>query len=187
MTIQLPDISTNVGVLSRLIIAECQNPGYASYTQDDGKFSFRLMQATVSNRLNNNPSQFDAPNAKNFADIITAPGQFEGFTKKDGKVSMSDDVTDRIDEVMGKANAGHPGAYAQFVQDLLAQVNGPVNDPLAGVFSIDGTDVEGGVYGWRTVGSDDPKGRFFPIPKQFGGIILGNQFYTLKKDEEAVV
>jgi hypothetical protein len=88
-------------------------------------------------------------------------------------------VSDRIDAVMSNANTGNPGAYYQFVQDIIDQVTGPVNDPLSGVTSINGTAVEGGVYGWRTAGSGSPGGRFFPIPPELAGIVLGNQFYTL--------
>jgi hypothetical protein len=177
--IALPDISSDPGVLSRLIIAECENPGYADYNRTDGQLSFRMMQAVVINRLNNNPSLFGAPGAATLADIITAPNQFQGFSTAGGTLTLSTAVSDRIDAVMSNANTGDPGAYYQFVQDIITQVNGPVNDPLAGVTSINGTVVQGGVYGWRTAGSGDPGGRFFPIPATFAGIVLGNQFYTL--------
>jgi hypothetical protein len=93
-------------------------------------------------------------------------------------------VSGRIDDVMSKANSGAPGPYNQFVQDILTQVTGAVNDPFAAVSSIDGTPVESGVYGWRTSGSADPGGRFIAVPKQFGGIILGNQFYMLRTDAD---
>jgi hypothetical protein len=176
----LPDISTNAGVLARLIIAECENPGYDDYNEPDGILSFRLMQAVVDNRLNHNPGQFGAPNATTYVDIITAPNQFAGFSlSDDGKVVLSQSVSDRIDAVMSKANTGGPGPYLTFVQDILTQVNGAVNDPLSGVTSINGTAVQGGTYGWRTAGSGDPGGLFFPVPEQLGGLLLGNQFYTL--------
>jgi hypothetical protein len=177
--IQLPDIATDPGVLSRLIIAECENPGYADYDETDGQLSFRLMQAVIANRLNNNPNQFGAPGATTYADIITAPNQFQGFTMSSGQVQLSQPVSDRIDTVMTDANTGNPGAYYQFVQDILTQVNGAINDPFAGVTSINGTAVQGGTYGWRTVGSGDPGGNFFAIPAPLGGVVLGNQFYTL--------
>jgi hypothetical protein len=177
--IQLPDIATDPGVLSRLMIAECENPGYPDYDESDGQLSFRLMQAVIANRLSNNPSQFGAPGATTYADIITAPNQFQGFTMSGGQVQVSQPVSDRIDTVMTDANTGSPGAYYQFAQDILTQVNGAVNDPFAGVTSINGTAVQGGTYGWRTVGSGDPGGNFFAIPAALGGVVLGNQFYTL--------
>jgi hypothetical protein len=175
----LPDISTNAGVLARLIIAECENPGYDDYTEADGKLSFRLMQAVIDNRLNNNPSQFGAPSASTYADIITAPNQFAGFSSSASQVVLSQAVSDRIDAVMSKTNTGGPGPYLLFVQELLAQLAGAVNDPLSGVTSINGTAVQGGTYGWRTAGSSDPGGLFFPVPTALGGLVLGNQFYTL--------
>jgi hypothetical protein len=187
--IQLPDISTDAGILSRLIIAECENPGFSDYNESDGQLSFRLMQAVIANRLSNNPGQFGAPGATSFADIITAPNQFQGFTMSGGAVQLSQPVSDRIQAVMTNANTGAPGPFFQFVQDILNQVNGAVNDPLSGVTSINGTAVQSGTFGWRTVGSGDPGGSFFPIPAAFGGIVLGNQFYTLlpsNSDLEAV-
>src|ERR1700733_2049146 len=109
MPIQLPDITTDAGIVSRLIIAECENPGYSDYNEADGQLSFRMMQATVYNRLNNNPTQFGAPNAKTVADIITAPNQFQGFSITNGTITLSDPVSSRIDAVMSNANAGTPG------------------------------------------------------------------------------
>ena len=93
MPIQLPDITADAGTLSRLIIAECMNPGYSEYNQDDGKLSFRMMQAPVYNRLNNNPAQFGAPSATTITDIITAPNQFDGFSMTNGTITLSDAVS----------------------------------------------------------------------------------------------
>jgi len=177
--IQLPDISTDAGVLSRLIIAECENPGFSDYNESDGQLSFRLMQAVVANRLSNNPGQFMAPGATDFADIITAPNQFDGFTMSGGSVQISQSVSDRIDTVMTNANTGSPGPFFQFVQDILNQVNGAANDPFSGVTSINGTPVQGGTFGWKTVGSPAPGANFLAIPVALGGVVLGNQFYTL--------
>lgn len=177
--IQLPDISTDAGVLCRLMIAECENPGYSDYNESDGQLSFRLMQAVVSNRLNNNPAQFGAPGARTQTDIITAPNQFNGFSMSGGQAQISQSIADLINTVMANANAGSPGVYYQFVQDIIDRVNSTVNDPFAGLTSINQTPVQGGTYAWRTVGSGDPGGRFFAIPATAGGVILGNQFYTL--------
>jgi len=177
--VQLPDISTNAGVLARLIIAESKNPGYHDYNQSDGRLSFRLMQAVIANRLSNNPGRFGASGATTFAHIITAPNQFQGFASSAGQVQLSQAVSDRIAAVLNNANSGSPGAYHQFVEDILTQVNGAVNDPFNGVTSIDGMAVLGGTYGWRTFGSGDPGGKFVAIPAILGGVIMGNQFYTL--------
>jgi hypothetical protein len=177
--VDLPDISTDAGILSRLIIAECMHPGDPAYNRDDGLLTFRLMQATVANRLNNNPGQFGAAGATCYADVITAPGQFAGFIQLDDQTVIAQPVADNIASVLDTANQGDPGPCAQFVQDILDRVNGTVEDPLAGCVSINGTAVVGGCYGWRTAGSGDPGGRFFPVPETLGGLLLGNQFYTL--------
>ena len=178
--LQLPDIGTNAGVVARLIIAECQNPGYATYNRDDGLFSFRLMQATVDNRLNNNPGQFGAPNAATYTDIVTAPGQFAGFSLDDnGNLSISQSILDRITTVLANANNGTPGEYYTFVQDIITRVNSPIDDPMANVTSIDGVGVVGGTYAWRTLNSGSPGGRFVAFSVPLRGVLLNNQFYGL--------
>ena len=53
-------------------------------------------------------------------------------------------------------------------------------DPFADTTSINGIPVTGGLYGFRTAGASDPGGRFVAIPSSMGGVVGGQQFYTLK-------
>jgi hypothetical protein len=181
----LPDIGTDAGVLARLMIAETHNPNFPDYNEDDAKLSFRFMQAVVNNRLNNNPAQFGAPGATTLTDIITAPNQFDGFSKVAGQVQISPGIAANIDDVMRRANTGAPGPFAQFVQDILTRVNSPVDDPQAGVMSINGIAVQGGTYGWKTAGAASPGPRFFAIPPELGGVLMGNQFYALLQSTDS--
>jgi hypothetical protein len=181
-SVTLPDINAEDGLLARLFIAECRNPGHKQYDAEAAKKGMRAMKAVIDNRLKNNPSQFGAPRAKSYVDIVGAPGQFHGFSKgSDGKIVIAGDVQKRIDAVMKTANTGKPGKYAAFVQFTIDVAKAGVDDPFKDVKKVGTTETVGGSYGWRTAGSAAPGGRFVAIPTTDGGVIAGNQFYTLKK------
>jgi hypothetical protein len=181
VTIQLPPITTDAGVLSRLLIAESRTPAYQQYDEAQVRHGMDAMKAVVDNRLNNHPEQFNAPHAATYTDIITAPGQFHGFAKDSaGNVTLVPNVKARIDDVLTNANTGTPGKFYRFVEHAINVSNGDVNDPFAGVTNIGGVPVTGGGYGWRTAGSTGPGGNLVLIPAQMGGVIQGNQFYALK-------
>ncbi len=78
MSIQLPSIATVEGVLARLLIAENMTPDFPQYNEAQARLSMNAMKAVVDNRLQNSPSQFGAPDAVDYIDIITAHGQFYG-------------------------------------------------------------------------------------------------------------
>jgi hypothetical protein len=181
MSVTLPDVNSDAGLLARLFLAEARNPGHGSYNADDAARGMRSMKAVVHNRLHRNPAQFGAPGATSFLDIATAPGQFHGFSKSaSGQLQIAADVSDRINTIVNNANSGPPGKYHAFVELAIQVAQSPVDDPFTGVTSIGGIAVTGGAYGWRTEGSSSPGGNFVAIPVANGGVIAGNQFYTLK-------
>lgn len=180
MSLSLPDVSTDAGVLARLLIAESRNPAAANYDAGDVNVGLFAMKSTVVNRLANDPSQFLAPGALNWTDIIVAPGQFAGFSRNNGQLTIAPSVEARIQTVLQRANSGPPGPYAQFVQNVLNVVASDVADPFADLSQIGNTLVVGGSYGWRTAGSSEPGGRLVKIPESMNGTIAGNQFYTLR-------
>ena len=182
MSIQLPSVATVEGVVARLLIAECSTPSFPQYDEAQARLSMLAMKSVVNNRLCNNPGQFGAPNAVNYIDIITTPGQFYGFSiDATGGVVISPNVQQRIDAVLSMANTDASGVFSQFVEDAISIANRCSPDPFADVTSIGGVPVIGGGYGWRAAHSSDPGGRFVPIPVAQGGVIQGNKFYTLKK------
>jgi len=179
--VTLPDKDTDEGLLARLLIAESLTPNRAQYDADSVKKGMRAMKAAVDNRLKNKPAQFGAPNAKNYVDIVGAAGQFAGFSKNAGKIVISSEVQARIDDVLKKANSGKPGKYAAFVENSIAVAKNPVDDPFKDVKKIGTVEVLGGSFGWRPVDKGSPGGNFLAIPASQGGIVGGNQFYSVKK------
>lgn len=179
--IALPGLDTDEGVLAHMMVAESKNPYYADYDEAVAKLGFRAMKAVVVNRLKNNPKDFGAPGATTWTDIIVAPGQWDGFSRKDGKVQLTTKVADLIKKVLDAANTGAPGKFTAFVQSVLDAVAAPVDDPFKGITSIGGVPVLSGGFGWRTKGSTSPGPRFVAIPADKGGLIANNQFYTVKR------
>ena len=182
--VTLPSINSDAGVLARVLIAESLNPGYQDrYNEAETLKAMRMMRAVYENRLKNNPGQFGARGASTLTDVITAPGQTHGFTlDSDRNLVISFDVQNRIDVIVGFANTGVPGAYARMVQNAIDVGTGVISslDPFAGTTSINGITVTGGLYGFRTAGASDPGGRFVSIPSSMGGVVGGQQFYTLE-------
>lgn len=186
--VTLPPITTKEGVIARLMLAEVKNPGYSNYSADDSKQSMRIIDKVLENRLTK-PGLFNASGATNEVDIITAPGQFDGFSKdSNGNVVISSSVQQRIDDIMAIANSGPPGPYANFVQNAIGVANGTITslDPFKDISNINGQSVEGDVYGFRTAGSSAPGGTFVAIPDNDGqatdGVFNGQQFYTLSSN-----
>jgi hypothetical protein len=179
--VMFPDVNTDAGLLVRLFNAECKNPGYKAYNVDDAKKSMKAMKAVVYNRLKNNPALFGAPGATSYVDIVGAPDQFAGFTKRNGKIAISGAVQKRIDDVIRNANTGRPGKFATFVQSAIDIAKADVEDPFKEIKKIRDIELVGGTFGWRAAGAADPGGQLVPIPSEKGGVIAGNKFYTLKK------
>ena len=180
--VTLPNQDTNDGLLARLFIAESRTPAYAGYDAENVKKGMRAMKATVDNRLRHHPALFGAPNATTYLDIVSAAGQFNGFSKTAaGRLQISSDVQQRFNAVLLKANTGKPGRYAQFVNNAIAAARDPIDDPFKDVKKIGNVDVTGGTYGWRREGSSTAGGKLIAIPASQGGIISGNQFYSVKK------
>jgi hypothetical protein len=181
--VTLPDVSTEKGVLARLLIAKRNNPGSSRYNEHEVLTAMKAMKAVVDNRLHYPDSIFFcAPGAQSWFDIIAAPDQFQGFSKgNDGQLVISSDIQKLIDEIMMKANTGAPGAYTRFVQNAIDVTNNDVDDPFKNLTMIGTVNVASGGYGWRTDGSGEPDDSFVKIPDEQGGLIAGNRFYAVAK------
>jgi len=139
------------------------------------------MQAVHDNRLHHHAEQFEAPGALTYVDIITAPGQFQGFFRDEsGNVYLSAAVQQRIQEVVREANTDANGPCSRLVDDAMEVTRTGVTDPFAGMTEVDGIAAKGGSYGWQQEATADLGGYFLAIPPSDGGVIQGNQFYTLR-------
>lgn len=184
MALELPPLTSDAGVLARMLIAESRNPNSPGYDAAEVNRGLQAMKATVENRLRTNPAQFNARDARTWTDIVTAPGQWHGFSRGTrGDVVIAPDVARRVEDVVRIANTGAPGRFHAFVSSVLATVRDPARDPFAGLTSVgtppNAVRVLGGAFGWRTAGSSAPGGRFVAVPATSGGVVAGNQFYTL--------
>lgn len=183
----LPPARSDAGVLARTLIAESQTPGSTNaYNASEVKRGMQAMKAAIENRLHDaHPEWFGAPGAQNYADIVTAPGQFAGISKGgDNWPVYAADLRVRIRDAKLKPNlpVWSPARYREYLGNVLAVVDGPVSDPFAQITAIDGVAVTGGTYGWRTAGSSTSGlGNLLVIPPAQGGTIAGNYFLALKK------
>ncbi len=178
----LPSLDSDLGVVVHLLLAESQTPSFAAYHVPSVLRGMHAMKATVANRLALNPSWFAAAGASNFRDIVSAPGQFRGFSKDStGRLVLHPSVLQRILEIVSQATADPGGRFASHVELARSVSEASVSDPFVLLRKIGDVQVLGGTYGWRTAGSSAPGGRFVQVPEADGGVIGGNQFYTLKK------
>jgi hypothetical protein len=180
--ISLPDKDTDAGMFARLLIVESRTPARPNYDAAEVLRGMKAMKAVVHNRLLK-PSSFGAPGGKTVLDIVTAPGQFKGFSKDEqGKLSLSQALQNLIDDVLTKANTGAPGKFHEFVTNAINVGSAAPDDPFKSLTSIGGVEVKPGAFGWRTEGSADPGGFFVKITGTPSGLIAGNQFYAVKKN-----
>ena len=173
--IALSDISTDAGIIERVLLAEVMSPAYSSY--DEAK-ALKVMLAIVNciyNRKNHpNPSLFGITSRNpTVLDVVTAPNQFEGCSRgADGKLKLSSQIERRIQDILDRANQGAPGKYYKFVE-LAKSV----------AASDHKTPFEEEVYAFRTDGSADPGGSFVRIKNVDGpgkNVLLNQKFYTLE-------
>jgi RNA polymerase sigma factor (sigma-70 family) len=181
--VTLPDIWTEKGVLCRQLLAKRNNPGHPLYDEKAVLKAMKAMKAAIDNRLHYSDTRFfTAPGAKSWFDIITAPEQFQGFSKgKHGQLAISSDIQKIIDDVMARANTGPQNAYTRFVQNAIDVANNDVDDPFKNLTMIGDVEVYGGTYGWLTDGKGEPGDGFVRIPDEQGGLIAGNRFFALAK------
>lgn len=190
MTVVLPSIQTDDGILAHMLIVESRNPASDDYDCDEVVTGQTAMKAVVANRLANDPRQFGAPGAKTYTEIIMAPRQWPEFSRDaEGKVVLAAKYQAIVDRVMRTANTGAPGPYHKFVEAVLEVVRKPVSDVFANLTQVGEVSVTGGAFAWVTEGSADPSGRFVAIkgstvpPLNTDGCVAGNQFYTLSADD----
>jgi hypothetical protein len=145
--IDLPAAGTTAGLMTRLFLAETRDPFKPGFTMAAAKECMTLMRVVIENRLKTPSKEWGSEGAKTLTDVVTASGQFAGFSKYP---TLSKDVQDIIDDDLEIANDGGDARRADmkaFIELAIQIANLPkVTDPTST-----------GLYFWMTSGSSPSK------------------------------
>lgn len=181
-SLDIPPLNSDTGVVIRVLLAESSSPGAEHYDLPAVRSGMYAMKATIVNRLRLGGGVFGAPGARTFAEIVGAPNQFAGFSLgSSGEVAIATEVAARVAAYVERAQHSPQGPYGVHLNTAREIAEAPPSDPFILLRTVAGIDVVGGTYGWRTVGAASPRGRFLAIPPENGGILSGNQFFTLRR------
>ena len=173
--IALSDISSDAGIIERVLLAEVMSPAYGAYNEGKAKRVMKAIVNCIYNRKNySNPELFGIHSQNpSVLDVVTAPGQFAGFSLgADGTLELSSSVEAHIQAILDSANQGVPGKYYRFVEAAKSIARGNRASPFTQE-----------VYAFRTAGASDPGGRLDRIWNVDGPgvhVLLGQKFYTLE-------
>lgn len=190
MADEMPVLPTDAHqlLMCKVLLAENVTPWRrATYQEDACRKSMRAMRACVENRLTE-PGLFAAPGASSWTDVIVAPGQFRGFHRENGLVRIAEPVQRRLDQILGVDvhRREFPGkAMRAFVRMAIETATAASKDDpfdkLPESLGQPPVRIRRGTYGWRTDGHPmTGRTRFVLIPASQGGVLLANQFYTLR-------
>lgn len=194
--VTLPPTSTPAGYVCRLLINEVPFPGERGYrSEEDSITAMNQLLHVLDGRLRHVPSpyrqeQIAAARADDIIDVITAKGQFEGFSRDgSGKPTMAARVTHRVDNLVSIAGKGAPGKFARLLNHAVTIASGYLNggagarDQFAGVTDVNGIRATGRAFSWMT---DEvrfhPGGNYLRIPDGLSGSLGGNRFFTLRQE-----
>ena len=173
--IALSDISSDAGIIERVLLAEVMSPAYGAYNEGKAKRVMKAIVNCIYNRKNySNPELFGIHSQNpSVLDVVTAPGQFAGFSLgADGTLELSSSVEAHIQDILDSANQGAPGKYYRFVEAAKSIARGNHASPFTEA-----------VYAFKTAGASDPGGRLDRIWNVDGTgihVLLGQKFYTLE-------
>ncbi|WP_325308100.1 hypothetical protein [Longimicrobium sp.] len=176
----LPPRGTDLGLLARLLVNE--NPPPGTVPRDQLKKGMQAVQAVVFNRLASKEQRItNAPPTATLGQVITASGQFQGFSG-----GMEKATERRVDERM-TVLVPLQAVSRPYWEDLFAVLNGDASDPFAALDKIGAVSVRKGAWALYTFSElrntpRGPGGSYVPIPAAQDGVIAGNQFYTLPAD-----
>jgi hypothetical protein len=131
MPVSLPSKHEERGAVARLLLAEARDPGQErTYQESDSKIAMQWMKRVLQNRLENRPTQFNAPHARTLVDIIKARGQFEGFS---AYPNYSAAIAKRLQDIIDIANNPRDrrsAAHTRFVLNAIEVATAPaIPDP----------------------------------------------------------
>jgi hypothetical protein len=143
------------------------------YDAADTLRGMQMIRGVYENRLANNPRQFMAPGATTLTDVIVAPGQTRGFSRDaEGNIVIAAPQLQQINNVLDAAKADPTGAAAQ----MLKNAQGVGGGEISSIRKVN----DQVLYAYRTAGATSGGGNYVVIPANRGGIVGGNQFYTLR-------
>ena len=194
--VRLDPPETPAGYLSLLLINEVPFPGERGYRSvADSEAAMLALLWVLHSRLGAIPpgyrqEQVAAVRARSVIDVVTAPGQVEGFSRDAaGRPVTVPRVRERVGYLMQTANQGEPGKFARLLNRAAElardyfraqQPGGP--DVFASLRRIGSDPVTGRGYSWMTdADSYHPGGNFVRIPDAQSGSLGGNRFFTLKQ------
>lgn len=160
--IQLPAKNTTAGAETRLLLAECRGPSFASYSLTLAKNCLQLMDRVLWNRVHD-PKPFLAK-GPTLEDVIRAKGQFAGF---ENYPNYDNSIAARIQRMIDIANSAKDKRSKDFTDYIDTAIEvakaQPIPDPSPGK-----------LVAWRTAGSGSPGSSFSSYRT-----VLGIDFYYM--------
>ncbi len=147
--IKLPSRDTDEGIESRVLLAECHGPAYASFNLADATQCMQMMDLVLWNRVEN-PKPFGAK-AKKLLDVVKAKGQFRGFENYPNYLpAIASQIQNAID-IANNSKDRRSLDYVGFINSAIniAQSPSTIGDPSPGT-----------LVAWRTAGSGSPGSGF---------------------------
>lgn len=143
--VALPDESTDVGMLTRLFLAENEAPG-AGYSATDAAETMTLMHVVLLNRLRRPDGRWASAGARSLRDVVRAPGQFRGFENYPTIAAATQSTIDGLLRIANDANNPLLPAMRAHIALAIAQAaeRAPADPTRTGLFW------------WRTENSGSP-------------------------------
>jgi hypothetical protein len=165
--IDLPEEKTEIGMVTRMLLAEAPNPGDKTFTAEESSGTMQRMLLVMYNRLEFGPQHFKSSKGASVADLIKSPDQVRGFESYPKIVKEQADLIGRIVSIANTSAHQDNLKYRQHVRDAIAVASGgkPAKDPCPTK-----------LYGWRT--KDHPMNNPNYVKYETYG---GQDFYTLSE------
>jgi hypothetical protein len=193
--VELDPRTTRAGYVAALLINEVPFPGDPLYrSEEDTKRGMLEILWVLDNRVRHIPPGYTQERvahtrARDIIDVITAPGQVEGFHRDSaGQFTAEWRVFERLDALVRIANEGTPGRFARLLNHAQELVHDyyrqtwPAEDLFAPLRRVGPYAVTGRSYAWMTADLPyRPGGDFVAVPRYLGGAPGGNRIYTLRK------
>ncbi|HWF60267.1 MAG TPA: hypothetical protein VN666_08140 [Nitrospira sp.] len=166
--------NTDLGLLSRLLLAEVRGPGSSDYVAADSIKGMSAIRSILEN-IKKCPAKFGALSAS-LHDVITAKNQFAGF-ERGAKPKAIQDVKEVIDSKLNPpGNTQKYKAYWEAMFNITQ--NSTVNDPFGSITKIGNKSVEPGTWGVRTTTKGTPGTNYVLLPR--GNDLAGQDFFTIE-------